>query len=410
MVKSASLPSSPSAAAIPNRLGDFQLGPPLARRGALPQAYSLAPAVGVSGSAVSGVSALAVCEPMASADPLAFTRIEAAIAARRRLLDPAIAPVLGGGVTGQTAFVIERAGPGSSLADRLSTRGYFTPAQTLQLVRSVGVALIKAHGAGTGHGRLTPAAVWVEDSGAAVLGGFGLGPAEPLNDQRQLAEIVFEALSGRPVPENLLAAPPAAPDLAAWRLDRLRGQVARLSERLAKVLVRALDPDPAQRYPSVAALVREYEIAMEGSIADIVNGAFDAISSGNAGMATMLAGMAAEYAPDSPDLERLRCRLDPNGYGARPTSDAASSSPARFAQPLRSASSVGPSIANPPAPSNSASGGLSPETIRALGLDELLRSTAQSAPRANSWLLFAVGASVLVLLLALVVAATIYRS
>ena len=140
----------------------------------------------------------------------------------------------------------------------------------LRMLREVGSALSYVHDTGATHGAVSPETVWIAPMGRLWMLGWewsvprsdipqGLAPdpawmPEPLewrdggwapttlSDQWQLAALCFFALSGeRPQAEDM-------PPITLVRPD--------CPQSVADVLDRALRPDPAQRFPTVAAMLR----------------------------------------------------------------------------------------------------------------------------------------------------------
>jgi len=141
---------------------------------------------------------------------------------------------------------------------------------TLQGLRDVGSALAYLHDRGVAHGAVGAETVWVSPTGRIWLLGWewtvapderppGLSPDRrwtpappewgadgwrptPESDQWQLAAVCFTALTGeRPPTDNV---PP------------IRWVRPECPQSVAAIVDRALLPDPAQRHPSVAAMLR----------------------------------------------------------------------------------------------------------------------------------------------------------
>jgi len=157
-----------------------------------------------------------------------------------------------------------------------------TPAEILAVWRTVAGGLAAAHAAGIVHRDLKPENVFVASDGRVVLGDFGLasvaadvemttltatgqvigtpvympleqlrgGEATPLSDQFALCVCIWEALVG--------TRPFRTTDTVAVLIGAMRSRpTLPLRHRsLCMVLARGLDPDPVNRWPDVAALIR----------------------------------------------------------------------------------------------------------------------------------------------------------
>ncbi len=168
---------------------------------------------------------------------------------------------------------------GTPLAKRIQQAGRLSPADTMKIVDQVGDALHTAHQAGIVHRDVKPSNLLVRPNGSLVLVDFGvaretavegitgtnvvLGSAHymapeqaeghkvtPLTDVYALGAVAYACLTGRPpyVGDNPLAVlaqlvhgkpPVLPPDVPAG---------------VAAVVMRALDREPARRFPNAAAL------------------------------------------------------------------------------------------------------------------------------------------------------------
>jgi serine/threonine-protein kinase len=159
---------------------------------------------------------------------------------------------------------------GETVGSRLRRLGTEDVPYALQVLRAAASAVAYLHDLGSVHGALGQEVVWVTPTGRLWLLGWqwtvqrdqlpsGAAPAArwmstppewavgswlptPASDQWQLAAICFAALTGEP--------PPSAdvPPLRWVRPECPQG--------VAAVLDRALLPDPANRHPSVASMLR----------------------------------------------------------------------------------------------------------------------------------------------------------
>ncbi|MCY7380819.1 MAG: protein kinase [Gemmatimonadaceae bacterium] len=158
---------------------------------------------------------------------------------------------------------------GETLGARLARAGADDVPAVLRVLREVGPTLSYLHDAGSVHGALSTGNILTSPMGRLWLIGWqwavplasvpeGLAPnstAMPLppewddrwlptaaSDQWQLAALCFTALTGEPPPRDDI------PPLTLVRPD--------VPPSVAVVLDKALQPQPGQRYPTVAAMIR----------------------------------------------------------------------------------------------------------------------------------------------------------
>ena len=221
--------------------------------------------------------------PVVFADPAARRRLERESHALKELDSPNIVRIRDSHVTDDEAALVLDYVPGVSLSERLAEHGRLSVAETVGVVRDVGAALTTAHAAGVVHRDVKPANIILADDGHALLTDFGVArqdagdggtgtatevtalglvvgslhylspeqlrgePATPASDQYGLAAVAYEMLSGGPpydvgTPVALAAAhgEPPAP-------------LTDVDPALADAVGRGLAPDPADRFPDVAA-------------------------------------------------------------------------------------------------------------------------------------------------------------
>jgi hypothetical protein len=184
----------------------------------------------------------------------------------RQALPPhaALLPVTEIGTSEEGVYLASPVVSASSVEGRLRG-GRQSLEATLPWLRAVTAGLQAAHDAGVWHGAIHPRDVLVTDDGG-VLTGVGVAPVlehlklqapvrvpftaperasgrdwDARADQYSLAMLALDALSGR----RLIAG--TIPAFDRWTLAETPAEDARLHE----VFVRALDPDPGQRYASV---------------------------------------------------------------------------------------------------------------------------------------------------------------
>jgi eukaryotic-like serine/threonine-protein kinase len=167
---------------------------------------------------------------------------------------------------------------GETIGTRLARAGVYDVPGMMRLLRDVGSALSYLHDGGQVHGSVTTETVWAMPMGRIWLLGWqwavpltdipdgilpkrewapspqewigaGWKPTQS-SDQWQLAALCFSALTGEAPP------PSDVPPLALLRPD--------CPQQLAAVIDRALSGAPANRFPTVAAMLRAADRVMGG--------------------------------------------------------------------------------------------------------------------------------------------------
>lgn len=167
---------------------------------------------------------------------------------------------------------------GESIRARLARMGSDDVPGMLRIMREIGSTLAYLHDLGTPHGCVASATIWTAPMGRLWLIGWqwavnyqdiprGLSPDPRFtpnapewekdgwlptasSDQWQLAAICYETLTGE------LPSPGATPPLLLMRPD--------CPAKVASVIDRALSAHPADRFPSVASMVREVDRIVGG--------------------------------------------------------------------------------------------------------------------------------------------------
>jgi serine/threonine-protein kinase len=176
-------------------------------------------------------------------------RFHAAADAAVQLDHPHIVPVYGHGATDHFLWCATKYVDGRSLTSMLQTGGPLELSACLRIFEQVASALDYAHRRGVAHGALTPDCVIVDTNEWALVGDFamrglldaapdGVGAGEPATDtdQRALAAIAHQCLTGTPMGED----PPTADDSSPA-----------LPLHISQALRRALSSRQADRFPSV---------------------------------------------------------------------------------------------------------------------------------------------------------------
>lgn len=118
------------------------------------------------------------------------------VAAAKRLDHPHIARVLALGTTDNFVWVATRYVEGRTLASLLRTVGSMELGACLRIFEQVASALDYAHRRGASHGALTAECVVVDANEWVLVDGFGIGETSPAADQRALALLVRQCLTG----------------------------------------------------------------------------------------------------------------------------------------------------------------------------------------------------------------------
>ncbi len=162
---------------------------------------------------------------------------------------------------------------GETVRSRVARLGQESVPLVFQVLREAASTLAYIHDTGSAHGAVSAETVWLTPGGRLWLLGWewvlpsdqipeGLRPSRvymptppewgesgwaptPLSDQWQLASMLFTAITGETVTEG------ETPPISLVRPD--------CPQVLARALDRALHRDPAQRYESVASMLREVD-------------------------------------------------------------------------------------------------------------------------------------------------------
>lgn len=199
--------------------------------------------------------------PSASGDAELVHRFPQEAAAAAALHHPHLVAPLGAGVTRSLLWCAQTPDDGETLAARLAQRGPLDRDDTVRLVQQIASALDHAHHHGVVHGDVGPERVLMANDAARVTGFVsgrllrelwaqresGASPAAaperavtPAADQYALAAMAFECLAG---------APPPREETSGTLFDTPWPD---LPTELTAALRRALDPDPAKRFGSIA--------------------------------------------------------------------------------------------------------------------------------------------------------------
>ncbi len=244
---------------------------------------------GTADGSFAGRDGIATCIAK-PADEAALAKLTTKLDSLKALRHPNLQPVLDAGVAGNVLYWVSIKPAIPSLAESAGNTT-MTPLSTRQLVREIGGALSTMHAAQLTHGAVGPATIVPRPDNVFMLCGLGLSGRRQHDDQRDLALTVIALLKGS-------AWSPSQPaEHSAAHADALRSFLETITARLVTVLARASDPQPESQYPTVAAFVDDYELAIAGSAEDLAHGAFEAISSNSPEIADLLYQRARQYDP-----------------------------------------------------------------------------------------------------------------
>ncbi len=225
---------------------------------------------------------------LADLEPEDIDRFVREARACARLRHQGIVPIHEVGVDEQRRpFIVMSLVEGASM-DALLRRGSLPPRRAVEIVRQVADALHHAHGLGIVHRDVKPANVLVDGDGRALLTDFGLahdaagsraltvtgeilgtphfmapeqatgrtGLQGPATDVWGLGALLYRMLLGRPPfeGENALA---VLRRVVAEEVTPPRQVDPRLDPALETILMRCLERDPADRYPTADALAAD---------------------------------------------------------------------------------------------------------------------------------------------------------
>ena len=233
---------------------------------------------------------------------------------------PGVADVYDYGQSGPDAYIVMARVDGEPLNERIAARGRLTPAETMSIVAQAGRALEAAHQAGIVHRDVKPGNLIIKPDGTVVLVDFGvarsaesvaltgakevvgtalyIAPEQvskdmtgPSADVYALGCVAYHCLAGHPPFEGDSAIAVAMQHLTD-EPPPLPGDV---PPPVRAVVETAMAKDPAQRFPSAAAMAQAAELASAGTATTAILAATSA-GSPVAGFA----GAAATTRPAAP--------------------------------------------------------------------------------------------------------------
>lgn len=232
-------------------------------------------------------------DPVLARDDALRERFRHEAVAAAGLSHPFVVTTFDAGEDDGTAYIVMELVDGESLRQLLDRRGVLDPGPAAAIGAAVADALEYAHRQGVVHRDVKPANVLLATNGTVKVTDFGIAkamgaddltrtgtlvgtarylspeqvqgqPAGPRSDVYALGLVLFELLAGRPAFSGdtematavaRLAGP--APDLASVRPG--------LPPALVALVAAALEPDPAHRVPSAAALAQGLRSVAAGS-------------------------------------------------------------------------------------------------------------------------------------------------
>jgi hypothetical protein len=238
----------------------------------------------------------------------ATIQAEVNLAKLRHLTHPTLVPVLESGLAGRTAFWVHAIPDGEPLSRTATTDpSWSSIIGVRKLVEAIGGALQIAHEVGLSHGAISVDSIVISPASRPILTGFGIDGKGFSRDQADLALVAMLLLAGRPWVEPTDSMDDVAGhDLT--RAQRVRDFLDGCTERVTTVLAKATDLDPADRYPSIAEFVKQFDEAVRFSADELVEAAFQA-KAVSPEMARLMADKAAAYDPGNENLRLLNMQL-----------------------------------------------------------------------------------------------------
>ena len=200
--------------------------------------------------------------------PQFVRRFESASQRITRVEHPTVVPLLDYWREPDRAVMVSRLMTGGHLAERIPDGG-FTPAEALAIFETVGAGVASAHRHGVVHGRLRPENILFDDEGNAYVADLGVDEIS--------AGVITYATTAYDAPERLggILATPAADvySLGVLLQQLLSGTPPPLDrplptghDRVAAVIARATDADPAGRPDTVDDLVAQVRDAVAATV------------------------------------------------------------------------------------------------------------------------------------------------
>lgn len=201
--------------------------------------------------------ALKILVTSEGAEPTFLDAFRAEAQAEAALKHPSIVEVFDWGHDGRANYIVMELLEGSTLRHSLDTAGPLQWPTVLSMGRQVASALAYAHHDGFAHGNLDPNMIMADSGGHSTVLGFGVScrgecetPPSPDVDTYALGGVMYEALTGR---SPFVARPAELPANQPWP-QPLRDAVPGAPHEFDRIVMRAIAPDPRERYTSAAEL------------------------------------------------------------------------------------------------------------------------------------------------------------
>jgi serine/threonine-protein kinase len=226
-----------------------------------------------------GSVAIKTLLPALSADETLLARFRAEARAMSVLRDPAIVEIIDSGHSDGVDFIVMEYVEGESLRDLMYRAGALPPDHVMSLVSQAAAALNLAHERGIVHRDVKPSNLLVRPDGRLVLTDFGIArivsaarltaagsvlgtvtylapeqitgaPVSPATDIYALGVVAYECLAGVP---PFQSSKPIAVAMSHTR-DDPPPLPAHVPFPVRRIVLRALAKDPADRWPTAAAM------------------------------------------------------------------------------------------------------------------------------------------------------------
>ncbi len=201
--------------------------------------------------------------PALAADPARLAAFHNEVSIARQISHPNVCRVYDiGDVDGHLFLTMEYV-DGEDLASALRHRGAFPEAEGIELARQICAGLAAVHARGVLHRDLKPANIMLNKAGQAQLMDFGIAaPGGTTSIEGTPANMAPEQLAGRAasVHSDIYALGLVMREILTARRDA-PGPV-RVNARVQEAISRSLDPDPAKRPQSAAAVTAMLQVVL----------------------------------------------------------------------------------------------------------------------------------------------------
>jgi hypothetical protein len=235
--------------------------------------------------------AIKILSPYVAQEPKFKARFEQEIKLLLKLQHPNIVPVLDYGEIGDYSYIVMPFLTSGTLSQRL-TQGPLPLKAAADVIHQISQALDYAHARGVVHRDLKPSNIMISDDGQALLTDFGFArvadnslsltgsaligtpaymspeqcrgeDATPLSDQYALGVILYQMTTGT-LPYEAETPMGVVIMHATEPIPSPRNVVPDLPEDVEMVILKALEKDPKNRYPSLIAFNEAVQFAVSG--------------------------------------------------------------------------------------------------------------------------------------------------